>query len=164
MPVCEKLSSLTYSSYCCSTQLEVFSALRPMSSIFVRDLPKGQRNLFAEMASGGTAGGHGELSGRSSDKTNWAKSSYIIHPTCSKGSIWSYGEVLNSRFLSVCYFFWAGLMQPEGCCSFGEASGGQWKHRGRRHGCRKGIFTKSQPLFLALMATGRKTSARHESC
>lgn len=70
MPVCEKLSSLTYPLYCYSTQLEVFSVLHPMSNIFMRDLPKGQRTLLAEMASGGTAGGHGELSGRSSDKTN----------------------------------------------------------------------------------------------
>lgn len=55
-------------------------------------------------------------------------------------------------------------MQPEGCCSFGEASGGQGKHRGRGHGCRKEIFTKSHSLFLARVSTGRKTSARRESC
>lgn len=51
----------SYSLYCYSTQLEVSSALYPMSNVFTCDLPKGQRNLFAEMASGGTAGGHGEL-------------------------------------------------------------------------------------------------------
>lgn len=164
MPACEKLSSLTHSLYCCSTQLEVFSALCPMSNIFMYDLPKGQRNLFAEMASGGTAGGHWELSGRSFDKTNWAQSSHIIHPSCSKGSIWSYWEVLNSQFLGTYYFFWTGLMQPEGHCNFGAASRGQWKHGGRQHGCTKEIFTKSHPLFSALMSTGRKTSARHESC
>lgn len=105
MPVCEKLSSLTYSLYCYSTQLEVFSALCPTSNIFMHDLPKGQRNLFAEMASGGTAGGHGELSGRSSDKTSWAQSSSVIHPTCSKCRSGSYCNALNSQFLSVCYFF-----------------------------------------------------------
>lgn len=75
----------------------------------MHNLPKGQRNLFAEMASGGTAGGQGQLSGRSSGKTSRAKSSYIMHPTCSKGSIFSYWEVLNSRFLGVCYFFLNGV-------------------------------------------------------
>lgn len=164
MSVWEKLYSLTYSLYCYSTQLDVFSVLCPMSNIFMHNLPKGQRNLFAEMASGGTAGGHRKLSARSSDKNSWAQSSHIIHAICSKGNIWSYWEVLNSWFLGICHFFWVGLMQPEGCCSFGEANRGQWKHRGGWHGCRKEIFTKSHSLLLALMSTGKKTSARHESC
>lgn len=55
-------------------------------------LPKGQRNLFAGIASGGTAGVQGELSGRSSGKTSRAKSSFIIHPTCTRGCVLSYWE------------------------------------------------------------------------
>lgn len=46
----------------------------------MHNLPKGQRNLFAEMASGGTAGGQGQLSGRSSGRTKQAKhhGSYLL--------------------------------------------------------------------------------------
>lgn len=94
----------SYSLYCYSAQLEVFSALCPTSNIFMHNLFKGQRNLFAEMASGRTAGGHQELSWRSSDKTRWVKSSYIIHPTCSKGSIWSYRKSSIPIFLVYAVF------------------------------------------------------------
>lgn len=84
----------------------------------------------------------------SSDKTNWAKSSYVIHLTYSKGSIWSYWELLNSWFLGVCYFFWVRLMKPEGCCSFVETSRGQWKHRGRQYGCGKRNFHQVTPSIF----------------
>lgn len=45
----------------------------------------------------------------------------IIHPTCSKGSIYNYWDVLNFWFLGICTFS-ERLMQPEGCCSVDEAT------------------------------------------
>lgn len=57
-----------------------------------------------------------------------------------------------------------GLIHPEGCFDSVRLAEGNESTGEDSMDAEKKTFTKSHPLFLALMSTRKKTSARYESC